>query len=100
MKKLYLKNIAQLHSTLNYEPLENPLFSITHKKLKENEIAQCKENSLNERLCITADFYSINFKNIISGEVMYGRTKYDCSNGLLLFTGPNQTIVFNEILSF
>ncbi|MEX0273758.1 MAG: helix-turn-helix domain-containing protein, partial [Flavobacteriaceae bacterium] len=41
---------------------------------------------------------AISLKNIISGEIVYGRTKYDCSKGSLLFTAPNQTLSFKEVV--
>lgn len=45
---------------------------------------------VDEPVIYSSDFYMISFKKFISGEIHYGRTKYDFTNGLLLFTAPRQ----------
>jgi AraC-like DNA-binding protein len=41
---------------------------------------------------ITNDCYTISFKNIIKGDLTYGRTKYDFTNGALFFIAPRQVL--------
>ncbi|MEQ8361052.1 MAG: helix-turn-helix transcriptional regulator [Cytophagales bacterium] len=41
---------------------------------------------------ITNDCYTISFKNILKGELNYGRTKYDFTNGALFFIAPRQVL--------
>lgn len=90
-------SISEFHKENNFSPPENPLFSIIHTQMKESETSKCEEEK-SESISMTNNFYSISLKNIISGEIVYGRTKYDCTNGTLLFTAPNQTMVFKNMV--
>ena len=96
MIHLNFKNITEFTQSQNLPEPENPLFYVGHKELKANEIEDCVTS--NEEVSYTNQFYFISLKNIISGELIYGRTKYDCSIGTLLFTAPNQTIIAKEIV--
>ncbi|MCG8331138.1 MAG: AraC family transcriptional regulator [Chitinophagales bacterium] len=98
MKKLVYKTISEFHEQNNFPPPENPLFSVIHTKLKEGETSNCEDEEPTEPVSLTNRFYSISFKKIISGEILYGRTKYDCTNGTLLFTAPGQTMVFKGMV--
>ncbi|MES2239066.1 MAG: helix-turn-helix transcriptional regulator [Bacteroidota bacterium] len=40
----------------------------------------------------TADFYIISFKNVASGTMQYGKTKYDHNLGKMSFTKPRQIV--------
>ncbi|MEO0469668.1 MAG: helix-turn-helix transcriptional regulator [Bacteroidota bacterium] len=96
MKELFFKNIAEFHAYNEMPEPENPLFSVSHIVKGETEQAICAEE--NEAISLSCDFYTISLKNIISGELIYGRTRYDCSKGTLLFTSPNQTLVFQDLI--
>lgn len=97
MKAYNFNTIAEFHE-LNKLPVpENPLFSVIHTENDDNEITNCADEE-SEIVSVTNGFYSISLKNIISGEIIYGRTKYDCSNGTLLFTAPDQTMVFDGMV--
>ena len=98
MKKIVYNTISEFHEQSNFTPPENPLFSIIHTKLKEGETSGCEDEEQTEAISLTNRFYSISLKNIISGEIVYGRTKYDCTNGTLIFTAPNQTMVFKGLV--
>jgi AraC-like DNA-binding protein len=96
MKTYTFKSIADFHKEFGLPEPENPLFSVMHTKQDDRETMSCeKEQVVTE---MTNDFYTINLKNILSGELVYGRTKYDCSNGTLLFTAPNQTLTFKDVV--
>lgn len=97
-KKIQLNSITEFHNYFGLEETQNPLLSVLHTKQEESEITACESSPLDEALEMTCQFYSISFKNIISGELAYGRTKYDCSKGTLLFTAPSQTVTFNEVV--
>ena len=97
MEKIVHNTISEMHEWGKYPPPENPLFSILHTKLKDGETVSCEDEEQAETVSMTNGFYSISFKNIISGEILYGRTKYDCSQGTLLFTAPEQTMIFKGI---
>ena len=45
---------------------------------------------------ITNDCYSISFKKVVKGDLNYGRTKYDFSNGALFFIAPRQVLQWDN----
>ncbi len=96
MQELVFKNISDFHAYNGDPEPENPLFSASHTLVN----ADCPETGErpHEDVSLTGDFYSISLKNIISGELLYGRTKYDSSSGTLLFTAPNQKLVFKGLV--
>lgn len=96
MKEINFSNIIEMHDYYNLPAPENPLFSITHLIVKKDEIAKCEESD--EQISSVNNFYSISLKNIISGEILYGQTKYDCTKGTMLFTSPNQKMIFKNIV--
>ena len=96
MKELVFKNITEFHAYNGMSKPENPLFSASHAVGKEGDEESCDKD--NEPISLTCNFYSISLKNIISGELVYGRTKYDCTNGTLLFTAPNQKLIFKDLV--
>ena len=49
---------------------------------------------------ITTDCYSISLKKIIKGNLNYGRTKYDFTNGALIFIAPRQVIQWDSSVVF
>ncbi len=48
---------------------------------------------------ITNDCYLISLKKIVKGEVNYGRTQYDFTNGALIFIAPRQVLQWDSSLS-
>jgi AraC-like DNA-binding protein len=96
MININFKNITEFNQAQNLPEPENPLFSIGHKKLNADEVENCV--SSNKEVSYTNQFYIISLKNIVSGEILYGRTKYDCSTGTLLFSAPNQTYIVKDIV--
>ena len=98
MPGLTFNTISELHNYYNVPEPENPLFSVLHTELEDGEQAECETYSYDEPVIMNCQFYNISFKNIISGELAYGRTKYDCTNGTLLFTAPNQTLSFKDMV--
>lgn len=98
MPSYQFKSITDFHKHFDIPAPENPLFSIVHTALKADELANCESENYDEPIQITSDFYAISFKKILSGELVYGRTKYDCTNGTLLFTAPNQSLSFKGMV--
>jgi len=49
---------------------------------------------------VTHDCYSISLKKIVKGELNYGRTKYDFTNGALIFLAPRQVLQWDESVVF
>ena len=89
-------NIEEFNLAQNLPEPENPLFSIGHKTLSADEVDSCVISS--EDTSYTNHFYVISLKNIVSGEILYGRTKYDPTTGTMSFSAPGQTIVVKDIV--
>ncbi|MEL7222699.1 MAG: AraC family transcriptional regulator, partial [Bacteroidota bacterium] len=49
---------------------------------------------------ITTDCYSISLKKIVKGNLNYGRTKYDFTNGALIFIAPRQVLQWDSSVVF
>lgn len=49
---------------------------------------------------ITNDCYSISFKKFVKGDLTYGRTKYDFTNGALFFIAPRQVLQWDSSVVF
>lgn len=96
MQEFIFKTISDFHAYSGMPEPENPLFSASSYTGKTDDKASCDEG--NGEISLICDFYSISLKNIVSGELVYGRTKYDCTNGTLLFTGPNQKLIFKGMV--
>jgi len=96
MEHITFKNITEFNLAQNLPEPENPLFSIGCKKLNAGEVQNCV--SSNKEISYTNQFYIISLKKIVSGEIIYGRTKYDGNTGTLLFSAPNQTYTVKDIV--
>ncbi|WP_430813757.1 helix-turn-helix domain-containing protein [Carboxylicivirga sp. RSCT41] len=96
MLNITYKNITEFCQDHHLPKPENPLFSIASKKLNADEMENCVAS--NEEVSYTNQFYFISLKNIVSGEIIYGRTKYDCDTGTLLFSAPDQTYTVKDIV--
>lgn len=89
-------NITEFCASQGLPAPENPLFSIACKTLDEDEVQNCVSSK--DEVSYTNNFYVISLKNVISGELIYGRTKYDCEKGTLLFSSPNQNYTVKDIV--
>ncbi|UZR97382.1 helix-turn-helix domain-containing protein [Chondrinema litorale] len=86
-KVTHHKTLADLHRAYNWPAPEHPLFSIV------NCTADCP---LGDRE-FTSDCYLIGFKKLRAGVILYGRTKYDHSNGSMMFVKPRQIIEMKHL---
>lgn len=93
MKKYHFNTIAEQNHALGLRPPEHPLIDVLKmsSKSKDNQL------SCQDHISLSSGFYSISLKHITSGELMYGRTKYDCSNGTMLFFAPDQELTVSGI---
>ena len=90
MKKYHFSSIAEHNEALGLPAPEHPLISVVHTSTDNPEgTLFCKDI---RDIAISTDFYSVSIKKIISGEIAYGRTRYDFSNGSMIFTAPEQEI--------
>ncbi len=77
------KTIAELDQAEGFHPPEHPLISLN---------LLTRVSTLEKNMEFACDFYIICFKKVKSGELWYGRTKYDHNTGLMFFTKPNQRL--------
>ncbi|MFD2933774.1 helix-turn-helix domain-containing protein [Spirosoma flavum] len=83
----HYKSLSELHRGNGFPPPENPLFSIY----------QCNGTcSLGDRE-FTSDFYMIGLKKIVSGVILYGRSRYDHESGSMVFFKPRQLIEMKNL---
>lgn len=85
----HFTDLDEYHRFLGLDAPENPLFSISSSSFKGS---QATTACANEGLALSSDFYAISLKHIVSGEIFYGRTRYDCSSGTLICTAPGQVL--------
>ncbi|MEL6719018.1 MAG: helix-turn-helix domain-containing protein, partial [Bacteroidota bacterium] len=74
---------------------EHPMLSVLFAS-RENFLPCPKDSSPP----IASDCYSISLKKIVKGNLNYGRTKYDFTNGALIFMAPRQVLQWDSSLIF
>lgn len=79
----HFKTISELDQAEGFPPPEHPLISLN---------LLTRASTLEKNLEFACDFYIICFKKVKSGELWYGKTKYDHNTGLMFFTKPNQRL--------
>lgn len=87
-EKLHFSDLTEYHQYLDVPDPEHPLFSVINVSSAKSKDGSCS----NQDHTLSTDFYSISLKHIISGEIFYGRTKYDCQNGTMIFMAPKQDV--------
>lgn len=88
MEKLHFSDLAEYHQYAGVPNPEHPLFSVINISSAESKDRSCSTGDH----VLTTDFYSISLKHIISGEIFYGRAKYDCQTGTMIFVAPKQEV--------
>ena len=93
-----MQHFKTLSSYLDYLGLprpEHPMLSVFNSK--EDGYLPCPRESSPP---ITNDCYSISFKKYVEGNLNYGRTKYDFTNGALIFIAPRQVLQWDSSVVF
>lgn len=93
-----MQHFKTLSSYLDYLGLprpEHPMLSVFNSK-GDGYLPCPRESSAP----ITNDCYSISFKKFVEGNLNYGRTKYDFSNGALIFIAPRQVLQWDNSVVF
>lgn len=83
----HFKTLSAYFDYLALPRPEHPLLSVM--LAKDDDFLPCPRESSPP---ITNDFYSISLKKNVKGDLTYGRTKYDFTNGVLIFMGPGQVM--------
>ncbi len=93
-----MKHFKTLSSYLDYLGLprpEHPMLSVFNSK--GDGYLPCPRESSPP---ITNDCYTISFKKHLEGNLNYGRTKYDFTNGALFFIAPRQVLQWDKSVVF
>jgi len=93
-----MQHFKTLSSYLDYLGLprpEHPMLSVFNSK--GDGYLPCPRESSPP---ITNDCYSISFKKYVEGNLNYGRTKYDFTNGALIFIAPRQVLQWDSSVVF
>lgn len=93
-----MKHFKTLSSYLDYLGLprpEHPMLSVFNSK--GDGYLPCPRESSPP---IINDCYSISFKKYVEGDLKYGRTTYDFSNGALIFIAPRQVLQWDNSVVF
>ena len=94
MNTYHFSDIAEFNQFLGAPDPEHPLLSVVSVEPPDGEtIRTCFDTPIT----ISDDFYSISLKTVVSGEIMYGRTKYDFKKGTMIFTAPRQQLVLKGV---
>ncbi len=93
-----MQHFKTLSAYLDYLQLprpEHPMLSVMFAT--GDDFLPCPKDSSPP---ITNDCYSISLKKIVKGNLSYGRTKYDFTNGALIFIAPRQVLQWDESVVF
>lgn len=94
MNTHHFSDLAEFNQFFGMPAPEHPLLSVVSTETSVDEsMASC----FDEPITASSDFYTISFKKIISGKILYGRTTYDFKNGSMIFTAPRQQIVLDGV---
>ncbi|SFD85962.1 Helix-turn-helix domain-containing protein [Chitinophaga sp. CF118] len=84
----HFDKISSFNQAIGIKAPEHPLFSISYGN---------KEDCGGDDIEFSANFYIISFQNLESGNILYGKTKYDHDRGKLTFIKPRQIVTFKNI---
>lgn len=87
----HFQSIETFHQYMQWPPPEHPLLSLIPL------VALPSQHIINSPP-ITNDFYIISLKYVLAGEMTYGRTRLDCSRGIMLFHAPRQVTQWEELI--
>ncbi|MEO9893199.1 helix-turn-helix domain-containing protein [Aurantibacter sp.] len=93
-----MQHFRTLSAYLEYLELpgpEHPMLSVF--SATGDEFLPCPKESSPP---ITNDCYTISFKKIVKGDLNYGRTTYDFTNGALFFIAPRQVLQWDNSAVF
>lgn len=91
----HFKTLAAYLKYMQLPPSEHPMLSVLYAK--GDSFLPCPRESSPS---ISNDCYSISLKKIVKGDLNYGRTKYDFTNGALIFIAPRQVLQWNSSVVF
>lgn len=91
----HFKTLSLYLEYLGLPKPEHPALSVFYSK--GNSHLPCSRDSSPP---ITNDCYSISLKKFVKGDLNYGRTKYDFTNGAMIFIAPRQVLQWDKNVVF
>ncbi len=91
----HFKTLSGYFDYLQLPRPEHPMLSVLYET--GDDFLPCPKESSPP---ITNDCYSISLKKIVKGNLNYGRTKYDFTNGALIFIAPRQVLQWDSSVVF
>lgn len=91
----HFKTLSSYLEYLEMPPPEHPMFSMFNSK--GDGYLPCPRESSPP---ITNDCFSISLKKFVNGNLNYGRTRYDFTNGVLIFIAPRQMLQWDSSVVF
>ena len=92
---LHFKTLLEYFDYLQLPTPQHPMLSVLNAS--NDGFLPCPRESSPP---ISNDCYSISLKKIIHGNLNYGRTKYDFTNGVLIFMAPRQVMQWDSSVAF
>jgi len=87
----HFKTLSAYFEYLGLPRPEHPMLSVLCSG--RDSFLPCPRSSSSP---ISTDCYSISLKKIVKGNLNYGRTKYDFTNGTMLFMAPKQVMEWDD----
>ncbi|MBX2841009.1 MAG: helix-turn-helix transcriptional regulator [Flammeovirgaceae bacterium] len=91
----HFKTLSAFCDYMQLPPPEHPMLSVLFAT--GESFLPCPRKSSPP---ISNDCYSISLKKIVKGNINYGRTKYDFTNGALIFMAPRQVVQWDNRVVF
>ncbi|BDD02115.1 helix-turn-helix transcriptional regulator [Persicobacter psychrovividus] len=91
----HFKTLPDYFDYLKLPRPEHPMLSVLNAK--GEGVLPC---AIESSPPITNDCYSISLKKYVHGDLNYGRTKYDFTNGALIFIAPRQVLQWDNNVIF
>ena len=88
-KIVTIQDVNQVHQSLGLEPPKHPLITVVSTKAVD-------DFSKFTNIKIVNNLYQVAFKEVIPGQLNYGRNAYDFQQGTLVFTAPGQVSEYKE----
>ncbi|MGQ7843775.1 helix-turn-helix domain-containing protein [Granulosicoccus sp. 3-233] len=95
-KHIHFEHISDYFSAIGRVAPSHPLVSTL--KVSASELA-ARPRRFPEGARLSGGFYYLSLKQIVSGQVHYGRTEYDCQTGTLLAMAPRQTMATSDVIT-
>ncbi|MDV7341261.1 helix-turn-helix transcriptional regulator [Terasakiella sp. A23] len=96
LNKVHFSSISDFMESMGLARPEHPMLAVCEKKniTSTGDVSACSSPGI----CYSTDFYAIAIKEIVSGEFHYGRTKYDFTNGSMMFMAPRQEVSYSNLV--